>query len=100
MMTLHGADVYLRIPETPTLPTELGPFQLIFISDRGTRVWPPPAPEIDISDWPRARYFSDAEVTDKQVDELAEAITGLGYQWTNVQKLFKIDGSNAFSQPY
>lgn len=99
-MTLHGVDVYLKTPETPTLPTEIGPFKLIFISDRGTRVWPPPAPDIDISDWPRARYFSDAQVTDAQVDELGAAITGLGFQWTNLQKLFMIDGSNAFSQPY
>ncbi len=100
MMTLHGADVYIRTPQTPTLPNEIGPFSLIFISDRGTRVFPPPAPDIDISDWPRARYFSESEVTEQQADDLLKAITALGLQWTSIQKLFKIDGVNAFSQPY
>jgi hypothetical protein len=100
MMTLHGADVYLRAPETPTLPDKLGPFALIFISDRGTRVYPPPAPDIEPSDWPRARYFSEEEVTPAQLDALASQITDLGFEWTMLQKLFRIDGNNAFSQPY
>ena len=100
MMTLHGVDIFIRTPQTPELPTEFGPFKLILISNRGTRIWPPPAPEMDLVDWPRARFLSDEVVTDVQVDELVGAITSLGYQWSMNQKLFRIDGVDAFSQPY
>lgn len=100
MMTLHGADVFIRIPNLPELPNEIGPFSLLFISDRGTRVTKESAVGLELSDWPRARYFSETEASQEQVDELVNAITSLGFEWTKIQKLFKIDGANAFSQPY
>ena len=100
MMTLHGVDVFLKTPEIPDLPTEIGPFTLKLISNRGNRVWPPPVPETQITDWQQCRYLSDNEVSDAQVDELVQKLTGLGHTWTKCQKLFKINGDNAFSQPY
>ena len=102
MMILHGVDIYLyvREPQIPDVPRQSGPFTLIQIADRGTRVWPPPAPEMELLDWPRCRYFSETEVTDAQVDELVAEITKLGWQWTKTQKLFRVDGADAFSQAY
>jgi len=100
MMTLHGVDVYLRTPSIPDLPKEFGPFSLTFISNRGSRVWPPPTPEMDLCDWQQCRFLSDNEVTGTQIDELVVHLSGLGWEWTKCQKLFKIDGDNAFSQPY
>ena len=85
MMTLHGVDVFLRTPTVPDLPTEIGPFALKLISNRGNRVWPPPVPETTITDWQQCRYLSDSEVTDAQVDELVQKLGGLGYQWTKCQ---------------
>lgn len=99
-MTLHGADVFIRTPEMPELPPQIGPFSLTFISSRGTRIYPPPAPHTAPNDWPQCRFLSEEVVTDVQVDELVSHLTELGWQWTKLQKLFKIDGVNAFSMPY
>ena len=87
-MTLHGVDVYIWQDEQPALPTEFGPFTLKLISNRGTKVYPGPAPEMDLLDWFRCRY------------ELITALTEQGFRWTKTQKLFQIDGVDAFSQPY
>lgn len=100
MMILHGVDVFIRTPEIPDLPKEIGPFTLNLISNRGSRVYPPPVPEMDLSDWQQCRYLSETEVNDGHIDELVHSISGLGFQWTKCQKLFKINGDNAFSQPY
>ncbi len=99
-MTLHGVDIFIWSAETPDVPKEFGPFTLDLISNRGTRIYPGPAPEMDLLDWPRCRYLCEEEVTHDQIDELVNKITSLGYRWTKCQKLFRIDGVNAFSQPY
>lgn len=100
MMNLHGVDVYIWTPSTPDLPKEFGPFFLKLISNRGTRVYPPPAPDMDLMDWPRCRFFSESEVTDKDVNDLLVHLTDLGWRWTKTQKLFRKDGVNQFSEPY
>ncbi len=98
-MTLHGVDVYLRTSTVPDLPRIYGPFALLFIANRGTRLAPGSA-DMMHSDWPQCRYFSESEVNDEQIEELVAFLTHHGFQWTKLQKLFRIDGSNAFSQPY
>ncbi len=100
MMTLHGVDVYLNTPQTPDLPKQIGPFELNLISNRGTRVYPGPAPDLVLGDCPRCRYLSESEVTGEQVDELVAHLTGLGWKWVKCQKLFRKDGIDQFSQPY
>ena len=100
MMNLHGVDIYLNTSNLPNLPDRYGPFQLIFIASRGTRVFPVAANTSAGIDWPQCRFLSDQEVTDAQVDELVNHILALGHQWTKCQKLFKMNGENAFSQPY
>jgi len=99
-MTLHGVDIFLNLSELPKLPDKLGPFDLIFIASRGTRVYPVAANTHAGIDWPQCRYFSDETVTDVEIEQLVTQITELGLQWTKCQKLFKLDGENAFSQPY
>ena len=95
-MSLHGVDVYLNTSEFPNLPQEVGSFSLIFVASRGTRMKPGAT---DIA-WPQCRYFSEIEVTDQDIENLVAKINAAGFQWTKCQKLFKIDGVNAFSQPY
>lgn len=99
-MDLHGVDIYIWTPETPALPESVGKFRLELISNRGTRIWPPPAPDIDLLDWPRCRFLSDEVVTDAEVDALVAHLTGQGWTWTKCQKLYRKDGVNQFSQPY
>ena len=100
MMNLHGVDIYLWSSTLPDLPKEHGPFSLKLISSRGTKVYPGPTPDMEMDDWPRCRFLSDAEVTDKQVDDLVTHLTGLGFVWTKTQKLYRKDGVDQFSQPY
>lgn len=99
-MDLHGCDIYLWSESIPKLPESVGGFKLIFISSRGTRVWPPPAPDVEISDWAQCRFLSDSVVGDKDVDQLVASLTGNGWRWTKCQKLYKKDGVNQFSEPY
>ena len=100
-MILHGVDIYIWSATTPDVPKEFGPFKLILISNRGTRVWPPPAPDIDLLDWPRCRYVCDDPVTDAQIDQLVIKITELGFKWNKCQKLhWAADGTKLYSEPY
>ena len=99
-MNLHGMDIYLWHDGIPELPKQIGTFSLTFISSRGTRVYPPPAPDIQLSDWPQCRYLSETEVSDKQIDDLVVQLTAAGWRWTKCQKLFKKNGENLFSEPY
>lgn len=96
MMSLHGVDVYLNTSEFPRLPQKVGNFSLEFVASRGTRI---KEGAHDVA-WPQCRYLSDSEVTDQDVEALVAHINSAGFQWTKCQKLFKIDGVNAFSQPY
>lgn len=97
MMNLHGVDVYLNTTEYPPLPQTFGPFSLVFLASRGTRIKPGSNAEIA---WPQCRFLSESEVTDEDIEKLISHISQSGVQWTKCQKLFKIDGVNAFSQPY
>ncbi len=100
MMTLHGVDVYLWSETTSDIPHQIGKFELTMISDRGTRIYPPPAPEIELGDWPRCRFLSDAVVSNDEIDALVHDLTAKGWNWTKCQKLFKKDGVNQFSEAY
>lgn len=100
MFQLVGADVYLRSESTPDVPKEHGRFKLRFISNRGTRVWPVGIPGMHLIDWPRCRYEADGEVTDADVDDLVASLSKLNFHWTKVQKLYRKDGENQYSQPY
>jgi len=99
-MDLHGCDIYLWSETTPAPPQSLDKFKLTFISSRGTRIWPPPAPEVEPADWYQCRYLSSDQVTDQEVDNLAQTLTGQGLRWTKCQKLYTKDGVNQFSEPY
>ncbi len=100
MFQLVGVDVYLRSEGVPEVPREHGPFKLIFISNRGTRVWPNKIEGFSMIDWPRCRYEADGEISDNDVEGLVSALTHGGFTWTKCQKLYRKDGENQYSQPY
>jgi len=100
-MNLHGVDIFIWSSTTPEVPKEIGKFTLILISNRGTKIYPGPAPEIELLDWPRTRYCCDSVVTDAEVDEIVQKISALGFTWTKCQKLYRSeDGTNLYSEPY
>lgn len=95
-----GADVYINSKDLPDLPKEHGSMKLLFISNRGTKSWPGPPPDIDfIENW-RCRYESEVEVTQEDVDSLAAALTKAGFHWTRIQRLYTEAGERQYSQPY
>jgi len=98
-MKLVGADVYVWSEKIPDVPKKIGTLSLNMISNSGTRLYPPPAPEIDVTDWFQCRYLSDTEITHQDVEVLLKTVDE-GFVWTKVQKLYQKDGINAFSQPY
>lgn len=99
-MNLHGLDIFLWHDGIPAIPDRIGKFKLTFISSRGTRVYPPPAPDVELSDWPQCRYLSDSEVTDAEVGAVIDELSAKGWRWTMCQKLYKQDGTSLFSEPY
>ncbi len=99
-MNLHGVDVYVRSDDIPNLDESYGNLRLLFMSNRGTKVFPPPAPKFKFIGIFRCRFFSESEVTDQEVDQLLTEITKQGYKTSQFQKLFMLDGVKQFSEPY
>ncbi len=97
-MKLVGADVYLWSKEVPDVPKQIGPFALKFIANRGTRV-ASIAPTAEFSDWWCCRYRAEEEVSHADVQDLLIALSRK-HVWTQAQKLFEINGTNAYSEPY
>lgn len=99
-MTLAGVDIYVWATEVDNVPKNQGKFTLKLISNRGTKIYPPPAPEIKLIDWFRCRYLSEQSLVDADIDSLCKEITSAGFIWNKAQKLYQIDGVNAYSEPY
>ncbi len=98
-MKLIGVDVYIWSQTIPELPKSIGQFALQMISNSGTKVYPPPAPKIDVTDWFQCRYIASSGITHGDVDRLLSSVSS-NFVWTKAQKLYENDGINAFSQPY
>lgn len=98
-MKLMGVDVYIWSEEIPDLPKRIGQLTLDMISNSGTRLYPPPAPEIEVTDWFQCRYISSSEVTNDDIKHLISTLDA-HFTWTMIQKLYEINGVTAFSQPY
>src|SRR5690606_18224549 len=64
---LRGVDLFVQHEGLPTLPEQVGKFKLTMMSNRGTKVYPGPCPDILLVDWHRGRYVADAPVSDRDV---------------------------------
>lgn len=100
MMTLAGVDLYIWTKDYENIPKKEGKFTMKLMSNRGTKLYPPPAPEMDMIDWFRCRFVSEEVINDADVDQLCQALTSAGWVWNKAQKLYQIDGINAYSEPY
>ena len=99
-MNLTGVDVYLWHPTLPNPPRIFESFSLLFIANRGTRVYPVAGLSVPSNNWHQCRYISNHTVTDQEVDQLLQHLTANGWCWTKCQKLFQQNGVNLFSEPY
>lgn len=100
MFKLVGVDVYLQTDRIPDAPHEHGPLRLVFIANRGMKIWPGEAPQMHLLDLTRLRYEAEGEVTDADVESLLSKLTNTGLTWAKAQKLFEQDGERKYSQPY
>lgn len=101
MLALHGVDVYIRSGNVPEAPEAMGALSRSFISDRGTRVQNPATHDTRRTEIYCVRYESETALADSDIDALLEALSGAGFDWPKVQKLYRFEnGDKAYSQPY
>ncbi|MEB3196612.1 MAG: NADP-dependent isocitrate dehydrogenase [Candidatus Sericytochromatia bacterium] len=94
---VRGVDVFVEHRGIPQLPARIGPFALAMISNRGTKVYPGPAPDIMLVDWHRCRYVADSAVSEDDVVMLLKQI-GQHVSWMHVEKLRHADGVACYSK--
>jgi len=99
MFQLAGVDVYLHSETIPDAPQEHGTLKLVFISNRGMRVFPGNPPETEMTDFMQCRYEGE-NVSDADVEALLRTLREKNLKWVKVQKLFAKDGERSYSQPY
>ncbi len=94
--SVWGVDVFVHSDTLPDVPKAVGNFELSMISNRGTKVYPGPTPDIHMVDWFRTRYRASAPVTDDDVYLLLQVIAK-SYPWMHVEKLHQSNGEKMFS---
>lgn len=94
-LELYGADLFVQCEGVPQMPERVGPFTLRMMSNRGTKCYPGPTPDILLVDWYRVRYTADQPVEDAQILSLiGEACAGL--RWMHVEKLCRDTQGKAY----
>ncbi len=94
---VRGVDVFVEHIGIPEVPTQVGPFTLKLISNRGTKVFPGPTPPITLVDWHRCRYLAENAVGDRDILQLLETV-GLNHTWVHIEKLRHADGEACYSK--
>jgi len=95
--TTIGFDVFIVQEKIPTVPETLQGLKLKNISNRGTKVWPGAAPQIQMTDCYCCRYMADSPIESQTVLKALGDIESNGFAWVHVEKLIQLDGKNAFS---
>ncbi len=97
--TLVGADVFTEWSGgLPPMPEQVGPLKLTMMSNRGTKVYPGPQPDILIVDHHRCRYTSDGPVTTADVLAVLNEVERLGIRWCHVELLNTANGQPRYSK--
>ena len=68
------------------------------MSNRGTKVFPGPQPDIMIVDHHRCRYTSDGPVTTADVLAVLTKLEEMGIRWCHVELLNTVDGQPRYSK--
>ncbi|MFN4985480.1 MAG: isocitrate/isopropylmalate family dehydrogenase [Ignavibacteria bacterium] len=92
--TCVGLDVFVHNDGLPQMPETLGRFTLRLMSNRGTKVWPGPTPDILLVDHFRCRYVAEGSVTRQEALGVLADLTAQGKEWLHVELLWN-DGSEA-----
>ncbi|MCX8051259.1 MAG: isocitrate dehydrogenase [Chlorobi bacterium] len=90
MWSLVGADVFVEwndLDRLPAMPEQVGPLALRMMSNRGTKVYPPPVPPITMVNWYRCRYLAESPIATADVHALLEELERHGIRWMQVELL-------------
>ncbi|MBX7219492.1 MAG: NAD-dependent isocitrate dehydrogenase [Blastocatellia bacterium] len=94
---LRGADVFIQHEGMPEVPQRVGKMELSLISNRGTKIYPGPRPDIYLVDWFRLRYKATEPLTQTDIDLLLAEISKR-FTWMHVEKLHEENGVAMFSK--
>lgn len=96
---LRGADVFVDYKDgLPAMPETVGRFSLRLMSNRGTKVWPGPTPDILLVDHYRCRYVADGPVSREEVLDLVTQVNKAGFVWMHVELLHWANGEAKYSK--
>jgi isocitrate dehydrogenase (NAD+) len=95
--TPHGVDLFIHHAGLPSPPEQVGRLRLSLISNRGTKVYPGPPPDIFMVEWFRLRYKSDGPVTDAELIEFLSKMSER-FEWVHVEKLHEVGGEAMYSK--
>ncbi|MDW8074174.1 MAG: isocitrate/isopropylmalate family dehydrogenase [Bacteroidota bacterium] len=96
-----GADVFVEWNDTttvPAMPEQVGPLTLTMISNRGTKIYPPPIPPITMVNWYRCRYLASGPIENSAVVALLEELIRRSIRWMHVELLAECNGTPMFSK--
>lgn len=89
-----GLDVFVHHDGLPHMPETLGRFTLRLMSNRGTKVWPGPTPDILLVDHFRCRYVAEQPITRQEALGVLTELTAQNVEWLHVELLWN-DGAEA-----
>lgn len=96
-----GVDVFVEwneVAQLPVMPDRVGTLSLQMISNRGTKVYPPPVPPITMVNWYRCRYVADSSVELPHIVALLDELVRRGVRWMHVELLHVQDAVPMFSK--
>lgn len=93
-----GLDVFVHHDGLPSMPQQIGNFTLRLMSNRGTKVWPGPTPDILMVDHFRCRYVSDAPISRDQALSVLTELTSQHVEWLHVELLWNEAGEAKYTK--
>lgn len=97
--SIAGLDLFFRhsggIPE---LPESLGKFRLAMISNRGTKVFPGPKPDILLVDCYAARWIADTPVTHDDISSFITEFPAEEFPWAHLEVLHREGDTAMYSK--
>jgi len=96
-MKCIGCDVFVISKDgIPKFPKGVGTLKLEFISNRGSVLPADGQPDFLLTDWYRARYRAESEISDQEIVGLVRELPKTCH-WEKLQKLYSVDGNDQFS---
>ncbi|MCZ2132611.1 MAG: NAD-dependent isocitrate dehydrogenase [Bacteroidetes bacterium] len=93
-----GIDVFTRSDNgLPELPEKIGKFRLTTLSNRGTKVYPGPKPDILMVDCYTSRWIADTAVEHNDIVNFLREFPA-AYPWTHIEVLYREGDTPMYSK--